>query len=67
MDKKINWPFVMRSYFFWVFLLMAILFSFGYILDMVIEDDPEAIAKREWCEEYHPNKPAGECAKIAGW
>ena len=46
---------------------MAILFSFGYILDMVIEDDPEAIAKREWCEEYHPNKPAGECAKIAGW
>ena len=43
MDKKINWPFVMRSYFFWVFLPMAILFSFGYILDLVIEDDPEAI------------------------
>ena len=31
----------MRSYFFWVFLPMAILFSFGYILDLVIEDDPE--------------------------
>ena len=55
----------MRSYFFWVFLPMAILFSFGYILDLVIEDDPEAIAKQNGA--VHPNKPAGECAKIAGW
>ena len=31
---------------------MAALFSFAYALDFLIPEDPEIIARREWCEEY---------------
>ena len=67
MAKKIDWPFVIRSYFFWVFMPMASLFVFGYTLDLVLPEDPESREKADWCEEYHPNKSWNECAKIAGW
>ena len=67
MTKKINWPFVLRSYFFWVFMPMAILFLFGFALDWLVPEDPESIARREWCEEYHPEKSSNECSRIAGW
>ena len=67
MVKKIDWPFVMRSYLFWVFMPMASLFVFGYTLDLVLPEDPESIEKSDWCEEYHPNKSWNECSKIAGW
>ena len=65
--KKINWPFVIRSYFFWVIMPMAALFSFAYALDFIIPEDPESIARREWCKEYHPGKSSAECTRIAGW
>ena len=65
--KKINWHFVIHSYFFWVIMPMAALFSFAYALDFLIPEDPESIARREWCEEYHPNKTGLECSRIAGW
>jgi len=65
--KKINWPFVIRSYFFWVILPMVTLFAFAYALDCLIPEDPESIARREWCREYHPNKSGAECSIIAGW
>ena len=46
---------------------MAILFLFGFALDWLVPEDPESIARREWCEEYHPNKSGAECSIIAGW
>ena len=67
MAKSINWPFVLRSYFFWVFMPMASLFVFGYTLDLVLPENPESREKTDWCEEYHPNKSWNEFAKIAGW
>ncbi len=67
MVKKIDWPFVIRSYFFWVFMPMASLFVFGYTLDLVLPEDPENREKTAWCEEYHPNKSWYKCSKIAGW
>ena len=65
--KKINLRFVIRSYFFWVVLPMATLFLFAYALDFLVPENPESIARREWCEEYHPEKSSSECVKIAGW
>ena len=65
--KKINLRFVIRSYFFWVVLPMATLFLFAYALDFLVPEDPESIARREWCEEYHPEKSSSEFVKIAGW
>ena len=65
--KKINLRFVIRSYFFWVIMPMAALFSFAYALDFLIPEDPEIIARREWCEEYHPKLTHSECADVAGW
>ena len=46
---------------------VALIFVFGHALDLYLPEDPEAIEKREWCEEYHPDKTGNECAKIAGW
>ena len=46
---------------------MAALFSFAYALDFIIPEDPESIARREWCKEYHPGKSSAECTRIAGW
>ena len=65
--KKINWHFVIHSYFFWVITPMAALFSFAYALDFLIPEDPESIARSEWCKEYHPGKSSAECSRIAGW
>ena len=63
-QKPIDWAFVVRSYTLWVFLPLAVLFTFGPLL---IEDDPETKEKREWCAEYHPGKSSAECSRIAGW
>ena len=67
MTKKINWPYVIRSYLLWGVMPVASIFVFGYALELFLPDDPESIEKREWCEEYHPEKTGNECAKIAGW
>lgn len=67
MTKKIHWPSVIRSYFYWVFMPMASLFVLGYALNFVFPTDPEGIEKAEWCKEYHPDKSWYECSKIAGW
>ena len=63
-QKPIDWKFVIRSYTLWVFLPLAVLFTFGPLL---IGDDLETKEKREWCKEYHPEKSGAECARIAGW
>ena len=65
--KSINWPYVFRSYLLWGVMPVALIFVFGHALDLYLPEDPEAIEKREWCEEYHPDKTGNECAKIAGW
>ena len=64
LQKPIDWKFVIRSYTLWVFLPMAVLFTFG---PLIFEDNLETKERREWCKEYHPGKSSAECSKIAGW
>ena len=63
-QKPIDWKFVIRSYTLWVFFPLAVLLIFG---SLIFEDGLETEEKREWCEEYHPDKSGGECSRIAGW
>ena len=63
-QKPIDWMFVICSYTLWVFFPLAVLLIFGSLL---FEDSPETKEKREWCEEYHPDKSGAECSRIAGW
>ena len=63
-QKPIDWKFVIRSYTLWVFLPLGVLFT---LVPFLFEDDLETKEKREWCEEYHPDKSSSECSRIAGW
>ena len=70
MDKKINWQFVLPSYFFWIVIPISSLILSVYVVDAVLPEHPEhpnSIERREWCREYHPGKSGFECSRIAGW
>lgn len=70
MGRKIDWPFVLRSYFSWIFIPISTLILSIYVVDAVLPEHPEhpdSMEKREWCHEYHPDKSGSECSRIAGW